>query len=212
MTSLWDQSARELLQETASRSPTPGGGSVAALGGAFGAALVGMALEISVGKNPAEADLAAMRDLLASIGRHRDHLQALADEDVRAFEGYVAASNLPRATEEAKLTRRTALGEASRAATAAPLNIARVAVAVLDLAPRAARLVHQEVVSDVGAGAALLRGAVQAALLTVDINVPGLPEGERPELQAERERLETRAGALADETLRLTRERIGEGR
>lgn len=212
MSSLWDRPARELLQETASPAPTPGGGSVTALSGAFGAALVAMALEISLGRRPDEAGEQAMRDLLADLTRHRERLQALADEDVAAFGGYMDALALPRGGEEERRQRRAALREATRAATAAPLETARVVVEALDLAPRAAELAHGEVVSDVGSGAALLRGALQASLLTVDINVPGWPEGERAGLRAEREVLETRGAARADEVLRLTRGRIGAGR
>ncbi|WP_102126970.1 cyclodeaminase/cyclohydrolase family protein [Deinococcus planocerae] len=211
MSSLWDRPVRVLLQETASPAPTPGGGSVAALSGAFGAALVTMALEISLGKQPGEAEGQAMRDLLAELARHRERLQALADEDVAAFGGYMDALALPRGSEEERRGRRAALREATRAATAAPLETARAVVEVLDLAPRAAELAHKEVVSDVGAGAALLRGALQASLLTVDINVPGWPEGERAGLRAEREDLETRGGARADEVLRRTQERLGAG-
>ncbi|WP_216324479.1 cyclodeaminase/cyclohydrolase family protein [Deinococcus aestuarii] len=211
MSSLWDLPARQVLQETASPAPTPGGGSVAALSGAFGAALVAMALEISLGKQPDEAEERAIRDLLASLTRHRERLQALADEDMAAFGGYMAALALPKGTEEERRQRKDALREATRAATAAPLEIARVVMVALDLATRAAELVHKEVVSDVGAGAALLRGALQASLLTVDINVPGWPEGERPGLQAERDDLEAEGGARADEVLRRTRERIGAG-
>lgn len=212
MSSLWDRPVRDVLQETASSAPTPGGGSVAALSGAFGVALIAMALDISLGRRPEEADERAMRDLLSSLTRHRERLQALADEDVRAFGGYMGALALPRGGEEERRQRRAALREATRMATAAPLETARTIVEALALAPRAADLAHREVVSDVGAGAALLRGALQAGLLTVDINVPGWPEGERPALEAERDALETEGVGRADEVLRLTRERIGAGR
>ncbi|EYB68977.1 hypothetical protein DEIPH_ctg012orf0038 [Deinococcus phoenicis] len=201
MASLWQRPAQELLQTAASGAPTPGGGSTAALTGAFGTALLEMALNITLRKNGAAAE--ALRPLLSALTGLRGRLQALADEDVRAFQAYVQATRLPEGEERA-----AALNQAGRAAIQVPLHLARTAVEVLGLTGLLVPQVHAEVTSDVGAGAAILEGALHAALLTVEINLPHMAPGEQETLKAERDSLEARGRHLAAETLRRTRERL----
>jgi formiminotetrahydrofolate cyclodeaminase len=207
---LWTRSAQDLLDATSSRQPTPGGGSVAALGGAFGAGLVAMAARISLhkahkaGQTPDPALTAAPDKLEEVQGR----LQRLADEDVAVFRGYVDATRLPRSTEQEKAERRAALDRAGEAARAAPLGTAQACVEALELAGSTLPHAHPEVISDVGAGAALLRGALEAALLTLDINLRHLEAGEGTRLRAQRDDLSARGEALAAEVVRRTREAI----
>ncbi|GAA5514221.1 methenyltetrahydrofolate cyclohydrolase [Deinococcus carri] len=202
MSSLWERPAQELLQAAASGAPTPGGGSTAALTAAFGAALLEMALNITLKKN-GEAAAEALRPVLQTLGSLRERLQTLADEDVRAFRAYVQATRLPEGPEQNE-----ALAAAGKASMQTPLQLARTALEALDLAPPLATQVHAEVISDVGAGAAILEGALHAALLTVDINLPHIPEEEREGLKAERDMLEARGRDRAAQTLRQTRERL----
>lgn len=187
--SLWDLNARDLLARTASAAPTPGGGSVAGVTAALGLGLVVMALEVSANhKNAAPG----VPDLL---GRARDLLPQLAqgaDEDARAFEGYMAALGLPKVTEQEKAARKEALQAAALEASRVPLTAGLHTLSALELASEAAELSAGNVVSDVGAGAALLGGALQASLLGVDINLAHVPPERRPELEAERRRLQAR--------------------
>lgn len=210
--SLWNQTAAELLDATASAQPTPGGGSVAALSGAYGAGLLSMALNITHAKalkkaqRAAErageaADLPAPPQALEVIGGVRTRLRALADEDVAVFRQFVAAARRPGGTPEADAEREGALAEASEAARAVPLEIARQCAAALAAAEGLAGEVHPEVVSDVGAGAALLRGAAQAALLTFEINLRSLSSDERARLSAQRDALERECAERAGRVL-----------
>jgi formiminotetrahydrofolate cyclodeaminase len=210
MTSLWDRPTLELLAQTASRAPTPGGGSTAVLSGAFGLALLCMALEISLTKSFRTEDHPLRRDLLAGLTGQRERLQSLAGEDTRAFGSFVEAARFPDSTDEDRQRRDQAVQDAARRATRTPRDIARACVEALEVSPRILDLAHPEVVSDVGAGASLLRGAVQAALLTVEINLPHLPGGEQAYFRAGRDELESRTHALADEVLRLARQRVAE--
>lgn len=210
---LWTRSAQDLLDATSSRQPTPGGGSVAALGGAFGTGLILMAARISLHKaqkagNTPDPALTAALDTLDGI---QSRLQRLADEDVAVFRGYVDATRLPKGTDAEKTERRAALDRAGEAARAAPLGIAQACVEALEQAQIGLPHVHPEVVSDVGAGASLLRGALEAALLTLDINLRHLEGEEQARLQARRRELSARGEGLAAEVLRNTREAIGAG-
>ena len=204
---LWTRPAQDLLDATSSRQPTPGGGSVAALSGAFGAGLVLMAARISLHKaqkagNTPDPALTAALDTLEGV---QDRLHRLADEDVAVFRGYVDATRLPRSTDEEKAARRAALDRAGEAARAAPLGTAQACIEALEQAQACLEHVHPEVISDVGAGAALLRGALEAALLTLDINLRHLEAEEQARLRAQRGELSARGEALAAGVVQGTR-------
>ena len=166
--SLWDVSLADLRARTAGPSPTPGGGSVAAVTAAFGCALVLMALEITARRDPSVGDAtAAGKSLL-------DRLGSAADRDVELFEDYLRARRLPRATDEERATREAAVLAASAAATEGPLAAASAAVEALDWAFSVLPVVTGAVVSDVRAGADLLLGSVLATLRGAEANVARL--------------------------------------
>ncbi|WP_221088842.1 cyclodeaminase/cyclohydrolase family protein [Deinococcus aquaedulcis] len=202
MSSLWSRSAADLLDATASAEATPGGGATAAVTGAFGAALLSMAVGISQKKGAS----ARLDDALKQVTALRQRLQALADEDVQAFGQYVEASHL--STDDPQ--RPEALQAAGEAAMQVPLTLARVIVEGLDTAQALALAVHQEVVSDVGAGASLLQGALLAALLTVEINLPHVAADAREAIQAEHDRLKDQGLKRAQATLDSCAERLRE--
>jgi methenyltetrahydrofolate cyclohydrolase len=166
--SLWDVSLADLRARTASSSPTPGGGSVAAVTAAFGCALVLMALEVTARRDPSVGDaIAAGKALL-------DRLGAAADRDVELFEDYLRARRLPRSTDEERVTRQAAVAAASVAATEGPLTAATDAVEALEWAFSVLPAVATAVVSDVRAGADLLLGSVLATLRGAEANVARL--------------------------------------
>ena len=170
--SLWTLTADELLAQTAGPGATPGGGSVAPVAGALGLGLVLMALEISHKRADGPADLASAiaygQSLLAA-------LRADADADVAVFGQYMAALQLPKATDPEKATRQRAVQAAAVAATEVPLAAAHRLVAALQWA--AGVRVHPSVQSDVLAGRDLLLGATHAVLRNVDINLPTIRDG-----------------------------------
>jgi formiminotetrahydrofolate cyclodeaminase len=177
---LWNASLGNFRDATASAEPTPGGGSVAGVSATLGLGLVIMALEISAKRKDAREP----EKTAALIGEARAimaELSADADRDVLAFQDYMAAARLPKFSDEEKRTRRAALDAAARRATEAPLLAARHIVDGLRLAGLAAPFSHLHVVSDVGAGAGLLDGALKAILFNVDVNLPSLSD---PALQA----------------------------
>jgi formiminotetrahydrofolate cyclodeaminase len=198
---LWDMGLAQFRDATASAEPTPGGGSVAGVSAALGLGLVIMALEISVKRKDAQrieetsALIAEARELMASLA-------ADADEDVRAFRAYMAALKLPKTTDEEKAARKTVMQQSTRNATQAPLLAAGHIVAALRIAQYAVPLSHLHVVSDVGAGAALLEGALKAVLYNVDINLPSLADAElQQRCRMERATLASDGIALAAEVL-----------
>lgn len=181
-TSLWDLSMRSVLEQTASASPTPGGGSIAPLSGAFGLGLVLMALEVSAAKqNSAELVHALSRgkQLLSELG-------TFVDRDVAVFRSFMQAQKLPKQTEQERAARAAARDAAGVAAAQTPLGAAEVCLQALTHALAAAPLVHKSIWSDLLAGADLLFGALKAVLRTVDINLPLLRDDELRIALAER--------------------------
>ena len=175
---LLDLPVGEFLERTASASPTPGGGSVAAVTGALASALVAMVARLTAGKKGYEQAWELAGETVTSADRLTAALQDAALEDVRSFEAYMAALRLPKGSPEERQTRRVALQAATRRATAAPLAIAAACAEVLTLAARLAPVANRHAVSDIGAAAHLAAAAAGAALLTAEINLGSAPDGE----------------------------------
>ncbi len=174
---LLDLPVGELLARTASASPTPGGGSVAAVTGALASALVAMVARLTDRKKGYEQAWELAGESVDRADRLTADLQAAALEDVRSFEAYMAALRLPKGSPEERQARRAALAAATRRATAAPLAIAAACAEILHVAERLAPVANRHAVSDIGAAAHLAAAAAGAALLTAEINLGSAPEG-----------------------------------
>lgn len=187
--SLWDQTLRAALADTASAKATPGGGSIAPITGAFGLGLVLMALEVTRKKAATPALDNAIergRTLLGTLSEH-------ADRDVAVFDAYMQALALPKQTEAEQALRASAREGAVSNAAHTPLTAAEVTVRALEYAESVASLVQQNVWSDLVAGADLLAGSLKAVLRTVAINLPSLKD------LTLREQLEARSAQLAEQ-------------
>ena len=180
--SIWDLSLRSALEQTASKSPTPGGGSIAPISASLGLGLVMMALEVTKAKQSSpqlEHALAKGKVLLAE-------LVEFADRDVTVFQAYMAALGLPKATEAEQALRASAREKAVWEAARTPLLAAESCVRSLQYAEAVVPLVQKNVFSDLLAGADLLLGGLKAVLRTVDINLPALKEPATRRAFAER--------------------------
>jgi formiminotetrahydrofolate cyclodeaminase len=177
--SIWDWTLRETRDAAASDSPTPGGGSIAAISGALGMSLVLMSLEITRAKashDELDAVTNEGRALLSALSAH-------ADRDVLVFDRYRAALALPKTTDVERERRTTTLQKAILAATQVPLTAAEDCFRGLAYAENAARLVQKNVISDLLGGSDILHGALRSVLRNVTINLPSLrDEAQRQEL------------------------------
>ena len=203
-------SVDELLERLSSSAPVPGGGSAAALAGAMGASLVSMVAALTVGREAyVQVDVAA-REIGQSADSLRQELVDLAEQDSAAYQAFVSARGLPRETDAQRAARASAMQDASKRSTEAPLRTARVAREALELARRIAPIGNRNAVSDAGVAAQLLSAAVRGASLNVRINLPLLAEDEPLRLSApadladlERETADLEAAALADVSSRI---------
>ena len=168
---LTDKPVTNFLDELASSAPAPGGGSVAAVSGALGAALVSMVCNLTLGKK-AYADVQDdISDLLAQSEALRQELTDLLEDDVAAYTGYSKAAKMPRDTDEEKADRAKVMEEALKVATDVPLRIAETAVKVMDLCMPAAEKGNKWAVSDAGVAVLMAEAALRSAALNVLINL-----------------------------------------
>ena len=175
---LTEKPVTNFLDELASNAPAPGGGSVAALSGALGAALVSMVCNLTLGKK-AYADVQdEINDLLAESEALRQELTGLLEEDVKAYTGYSKAAKMPRGTEEEKAERQVVMQAALKVATDVPLTIAEAAVKVMDLCMPAAEKGNKWAVSDAGVAVLMAEAALRSAALNVLINLGSLKDEE----------------------------------
>ena len=164
------ESLNGYLGDLASERPTPGGGSAATISAALGAALVAMVARITLG-NPKRADRHELAAALVSEGDAlRERLEAARGADEAAYGAVVAAGALPKATPEDKAARTERVQTALGAAAEAPLETARLALAVLWLADRALGLGNPHLVSDLGCAAEFAAAGLLAAAYNVRAN------------------------------------------
>ncbi|QXP84701.1 methenyltetrahydrofolate cyclohydrolase [Methylococcus sp. Mc7] len=171
-----DQPIQQFLDELASKSATPGGGSAAAIMGAMGAALVGMVCNLTVGKKNYEAVEAEMADVLARADALRAQSMDLIRADIEAFDRVMAAYALPRETEEDKAARGKAVQEALKAATEVPLVCARLCADIIELSEIAAQKGNRNLISDAGVAVMAAHAALKSAALNVYVNAKGVKD------------------------------------
>lgn len=169
---MMQQTVAQFLDHLASGSPTPGGGSAAALSGAMSAGLIAMVCNLSIGKKQYTEFEPEARAILERAEELRAELQSLAEEDIAVFNRLMAAYRLPRVTDADAATRRAAIQQMTRQAIDVPMRTARAIVQLLPLCAPLVRAGNRTAVSDVGAAALLIQAAVPMALLNVEINLP----------------------------------------
>ncbi len=173
---LTNMTLRGFVEEAASESPAPGGGSVSAAIGALGVALGSMVANLSAHKPGWDSRWREFSDW-ADKGKHYvDQLLHLIDEDTAAFNGIMDALGMPKGNDEEKAARHAALQEATRRATEVPAQIMRTCYASMEVMEAMAKLGNPASVSDAGVGALAARAGVIGAFLNVKINVPSLED------------------------------------
>ncbi len=164
---------RDFADETASESPAPGGGSIAAYVGALGASLGTMVANLSSHKKGWDSRWAEFSDWAQQGQGYKDELLRLVDADTRAFNAIMTAFGLPKANEEEKAARHSAIQAATKMAIEVPLRVMEVSAASLRLIRAMAEQGNPNSVSDAGVGALCVRAAVLGAFMNVCINASG---------------------------------------
>ncbi len=167
---------RAFLDELASDSPAPGGGSVAALCASLGSALVSMVANLTIGKEKYKESWQLMEDVVGKSESLRFKFVELMNRDTESFNTFMAAMKMPKAKEEEKCIRKKAMGEASKLATEIPLLTLEACVEMAELAYLAAKNGNTNTISDAGSAALIAEAAGKAAAYNVKINLPGITD------------------------------------
>jgi len=164
-------SIKEFLKRTASDSTVPGGGSVAALSAAFAAALTEMAANLTIGKKKYKAVEDEMKALAKEASQYREKLIWDADRDSEAYNQVMAGYSLPKNTDEEKSIRNEAVQKGLKAAASVPLDVAKDAFRIMELAEKAARDGNKNTVTDAAVALMTARSAALSALYNVRTNL-----------------------------------------
>ena len=165
------------INETASSSPAPGGGSIAALNAASSAALITMVANLTLGKEKYAAVEGDMKEVAAKAGALKDDFLALIDEDSNAFNKIMAAFKRPKDTDEAKKARSAAIQDATKGAALVPFKVGQKANELFALAEEVITKGNQNAITDGAVAAMNARAAVRGAFLNVKINLGSIKDG-----------------------------------
>ena len=206
MSALIDLSVRDFIRITASDAPAPGGGSISAMAGAVGAALVSMVAALTIGKEKYREAEAEMQNIREEASRLQEELLAAVDRDTESFNQYMEALKLPKSTEEERAIRSAALQEGLKAAALVPLSAAETALKVLPLAKAAVKRGNSGAVTDALVAAMMARSCVLGACLNTRINLSSIrDEAFTSEAGAKAEVLVRAVIAEEEEIFRLHR-------
>lgn len=200
---LIDMTCQGFAAETASESPAPGGGSIAAYMGALGAALGTMVANLSSHKAGWDDRWEEFSTWAEQGQQLLAELLHLVDEDTAAFNRIMNVFAMPKTTDEEKAARSVALQQATLYATEVPLRTMKTAAQIFPLVRAMAAEGNPNSVSDAGVGALAARSAVLGAQLNVKINAAGLKD------RVTAEALVAEAEVVAAEACRLEAEVLG---
>ncbi|AVP53927.1 cyclodeaminase/cyclohydrolase family protein [Clostridium tetani] len=199
---LKDLSIKDFIYETASDSPAPGGGSIAALSAASAAALIEMVANLTIGKKGYEDVEEEMKKLKGMASEYKEKFVNYIDEDSDSFNKIMDAFKMPKNTEEEKKARTKVIQEGFKGAATVPLNVAKDAFELLDLAEKVIAKGNQNAVTDGAVAAMSARTAVHSALYNVKINLGSIKDEEFVnETKKEIEKLESNVNKIEEEIL-----------
>ena len=201
---------RDFQSALASSSPTPGGGTAAAVALGQAASLTVMVCDLTLGNEKwsdgwavAEAAQTVAIPLLNKAGE-------LAQADSDAFDGVMDSFKLPKSTDAEKTERRDAIRKATLVAGEIPYETARSALALMKHLPELAKRGNGNAVSDVGVAGLLASAAAKGAVFNVEINLGSLPKELGSELRSDLLTLKNEVKVISREIMQAVRDRLEE--
>lgn len=199
---LQDLNLKEFLEKTASKSPVPGGGSVAALSASLSASLIEMVGNLTVGKKGYEDVEDEMKEIVSICSKYREKFVNDIDRDSDAFNKVMAAFKLPKDTEEEKMVRKKAIQDGLKTAAIIPLEVAEDAFKLLEFAAKVVEKGNKNAVTDGAVAAMMARTAVLSALYNVKINLGSIKDEKFVEKVSKQvESLESQVNSIEKEIL-----------
>jgi methenyltetrahydrofolate cyclohydrolase len=169
-------SVSRFLDETASNSPAPGGGSVSALAASLGSALSSMVCRLTIGKISNVTIQIELESVLIKSERLRAKFTALIDEDTNAFKKVIAAYRLPKGTTEQNAQRVGAIQAAYKEATVVPMQLLELCAEAVTLLKIVGEKGNTNSLTDAGVAILMLGAACEGAAMNIRINLAGITD------------------------------------
>ncbi len=201
---------RDFQSALASSSPTPGGGTAAAVALGQAASLTVMVCDLTLGNEKwsdgwtvAEAAQTVAIPLLNKAGE-------LAQADSDAFDGVMDSFKLPKSTDAEKTERRNAIRKATLVAAEIPYETAHSALALMKHLPELAKRGNGNAVSDIGVAGLLASAAAKGAVFNVEINLGSLPDELGGELRTDLLAMKNEVKEISRAIMQAVRDRLEE--
>lgn len=209
MSEVFDFPFRKLVAVAASDAPTPGGGSVSALVGALGVAMTAMVGNLTVGK-PKFAEVEShVKAITGAAYFIINRLEKLVAADIAAFGKFMEVYRMPKNTDEEKAQREELMQKALKTATDTPMEVARTLLEAMVITEKLSKIGNKMAISDAGVAAYVCEAAINAVLLSVDINIPMIKDEDYVNtMLSEKERIISEARRLKDEAITVVQERM----
>jgi len=200
----------DFADETASESPAPGGGSIAAYIGTLGVSLATMVANLSSHKKGWDDRWKEFSNWAEKGQYYKDELTKLVDADTAAFNKIMTAFGLPKSTDEEKTSRKQAIQDATKFAIDIPFKVMQLSYDSMSLIKAMAESGNPNSVSDAGVGALCARSAVMGAFMNVRINASGYDDKTVVnEIISKGKAIELKTITLESEILKIVNDKIG---
>jgi len=203
-----EYTVRDFQAALASSSPTPGGGTAAAIALGQAASLSVMVCDLTLGKEKWEKGWPVSEELLPIAVKAMSRAGELADEDSQAFDGVMESFKLPKQTDEEKSIRINEIRQNTLRAALVPLETAKLSLEILKFLPDLAKYGNQNAISDVGVASLLASAACKGALFNVQINLSSLPDGYADEVSEESVKIMESSRVISREVMDIIKEII----
>ncbi|MFD3156180.1 cyclodeaminase/cyclohydrolase family protein [Haloimpatiens sp. FM7330] len=172
----------EFVEELSSKSPAPGGGSVAALCASLSSALGSMVFNLTVGKkmfNEYDENTKQLVQVSLDKAIHdKDEFLRLMNEDTKCFLELMKAFKLPKENDEDKKIRSEKIQKGYKKALQVPLEVAEKGFNIYEYLMVACEYGNKNAISDAGVAALLVQTAIESAILNVKINLSTIKDKE----------------------------------
>ena len=203
-----EMTVRDFQTALASSSPTPGGGTAAAIALGQASALTVMVCDLTIGKEKWQDGWKIAEEAMLLSVKIMRRAGELADEDSDAFDEVMASFKLPKGNDEEVSIRKTAIRNATLKATEKPFETAELALDLLKILPELASKGNSNAVSDVGVAGLLASAACKGALFNVDINLGSLPEDFASEIRLNAPIIQEESRLLSRKVMDAVRDKL----
>jgi len=202
-------SISDFIERLSSGSPTPGGGSVAALAGALSSSLISMVGNLTYGKKKYEDHWEESKGIIKEAKTLNEDFLSLFYEDMEAFTKLMATFGLPKSTEEQTKKRNEAIQEATKKAIEVPLKVMEKSERAAELALAMAKIGNLNAISDAGIAGEMALCACRSASYNVLINLNFLKDSDYSKnIEAKHKKISKKVKSLQEKIASLVRKKI----